>query len=577
MEYEAKVKCCVCLGSVKEFLVADELRFLLPEGDKFLDPCDLLQRICSDEGIHFPKDCQSLYCKPCASDLQTLAAHEYRYRKLKSQIFEKLKHLAKPQQVEFTRPKTKPNRFVKEDQDTEDENEQPELKTLINEVIYDERHANEESVIDFLKTYIKNDLSQLYSACTFSKLHNSQVKCLSKQCSLEVSFQTGSGKIFVFSKGHCSGKDYSSHEDPDRVMFELTKSEYRDEDICEYCCESFQSEELLNQHQVVHTEATYICPTCKAIEFKTLSARNNHFLVAHTQGEPYLCQNKDCNKSFKTKNKRSYHERTCLGGPRFNCGRCDKTFASQRNLTDHLKVVHEKDVANYMFDCEHCGKKFYKRCNYDSHVISHQPRHVRKMFKCDQCGQSFKRSKNLKLHKEAKHLSNGLKKAYLCSMCGQCLESYTGYRQHLAKHTGGVYVQRKYQCSNCNKSFRSPSDLKIHEVVHTKDKAFTCDICNEKFTQKASLKDHCNVHLKKFVCSVCNKAFGRQRYLNNHEKSCGHTKKKTDNVQITQDPTIILINEEGEPTTFQQVSIVVASDSETNAFPHQASVANQND
>ena len=69
-------------------------------------------------------------------------------------------------------------------------------------------------------------------------------------------------------------------------------------------------------------------------------------------------------------------------------------------------------------------------------------------------------------------------------------------------------------------SSRSPADVSIHEVVHTKDKAFNCDLCSAQFTQKASLKDHYNVHMKTFQCEHCKKSFGRQRYLDNHIKSC---------------------------------------------------------
>ena len=69
-------------------------------------------------------------------------------------------------------------------------------------------------------------------------------------------------------------------------------------------------------------------------------------------------------------------------------------------------------------------------------------------------------------------------------------------------------------------SSRSPADVSIHEVVHTKDKAFNCDLCSAQFTQKASLKDHYNVHMKTFQCEHCKKSFGRQRYLDNHVKSC---------------------------------------------------------
>ena len=70
--------------------------------------------------------------------------------------------------------------------------------------------------------------------------------------------------------------------------------------------------------------------------------------------------------------------------------------------------------------------------------------------------------------------------------------------------------------------FRSAADLKIHFVVHTKEKPFLCSWtnCGQSFAQKASLKDHMNVHEEKFKCHGCEKSFGRERYLVMHVKAC---------------------------------------------------------
>ena len=68
----------------------------------------------------------------------------------------------------------------------------------------------------------------------------------------------------------------SNHEqdDPNRVLFELTKSEFVDECICEHCCERFENEDSLNQHlrEKHPVESIYKCPLCS-----TISKVNNFF------------------------------------------------------------------------------------------------------------------------------------------------------------------------------------------------------------------------------------------------------------------------------------------------------------
>jgi hypothetical protein len=89
-------------------------------------------------------------------------------------------------------------------------------------------------------------------------------------------------------------------DDPNRTMFELTKTEFQEECICEFCCQKFNSDDSLNQHHKIMNETVFKCPKC-SVQVKNFQARNLHFLTRHTLDNPYSCSNPVCKISFKTR------------------------------------------------------------------------------------------------------------------------------------------------------------------------------------------------------------------------------------------------------------------------------------
>lgn len=565
--------CCIC-AKKSEGLTLGKLGIIHQDGT-VLYPFETLAKLARDDFVA-KNNTEAPCCPECGKDLQKLAILEKDYENLRSVILSRLKCVKADQKPvifseERKRKRAKPKKHDAESQEESEESDnESEIPIKVEEIEILENVPDET-----FTTYAKNR----FPKCTLSRLSsNNKMACLSKSCRLELSYQMlkseTSKKILIMAKGSSC---HEENEDPNRIIFELTKSEFLEEFICEFCCQRFDSDEGLSSHHRQEDETMFKCPLCKS-KSKTFHARNLHFLTSHCSDRPYKCKSKDCNKAFKTKYKLSHHETSCVHNVRFPCSKCEKTFTCQRNLNDHCKVIHDRDPKVYQFQCQECQKRFYKKCNYESHLISHR-NNDKLNYNCSQCGLQFKRIRSLKSHMDLKHANNGVKKAYLCPICGHCLESYTGYRQHLAKHTGAVYIKRNYKCLECPKSFRSPADLKTHQVVHTKTKAFACDLCNAMFTQKASLKDHCNVHAKKFVCRICDKAFGRQRYLENHEKICGHsTTTSTNKTDIKDDistntAAVILINQEGQQV--QQVSFMVPAAAEGTT--HQALRLDQED
>ena len=121
------------------------------------------------------------------------------------------------------------------------------------------------------------------SQCFFSRIVESKSWCLSKHCALEIKFEMSDRCLKITTKGQKSIHDY---DDENRIRFELTKNEFTEECICEFCCVKFQNDDELNQHHKLLNETLYQCPQC-GIETKSFQARNSHFLSQHTIHCPY--------------------------------------------------------------------------------------------------------------------------------------------------------------------------------------------------------------------------------------------------------------------------------------------------
>ena len=548
---------------------------------------DILHRIVGVD-LFIPQ--ASKCCTDCVFQIHNYSTTQRALEKTKSEIVSKLNpyfnEVKKSTVVGQVgkRKRVKPARLIKDESEAE-EDVTNDTETLTETLIpispleWNRMQTDMEFRNSIFNDHLAKSIVPLYPNCSFSKLSDCTSKCLSKRCHFNVTYSISlSSKSYqVLTRGRRSTHD---GDDRNRFLFELSKNEFIQESLCEFCCEKFIDDHALQRHHATVKECLYKCPVCSQVEFKTFQSRNLHFLINHVQDSPYQCSNPECNMTFKTAYRKVNHEKKCVYHINYPCDKCDKTFASLRNLSDHIKVLHsENSKENFQFTCKVCSKVFFKRSNYDSHMISHTGSNV-KPFICEQCKVGFKRLRSLKFHLQTKHGST--KKSYLCSSCGKNFFSVTGYRQHIAKHSGSTYIKRKFACSQCEKAFRSRSDLQIHQVVHTKLRAFNCSAsgCSSSFTQKASLQDHLNVHMKKFQCTTCHKAFGRHRYLLSHMKSNCHgtvaPQGETKAVQNEAAASGVVINiNEGQQTAFQEVAFMVATSAPQAEQPGQTITISQ--
>ncbi|KAE8738247.1 hypothetical protein FOCC_FOCC016280 [Frankliniella occidentalis] len=93
---------------------------------------------------------------------------------------------------------------------------------------------------------------------------------------------------------------------------------------------------------------------------------------------------------------------------RFECEACDKQYASKNGLRAHIQAIHDKKQFKY----DECGKRFSRRSSLHTHMHVHKGREL----KCAKCGQEFKRNANLVEHFFLKHEK---KSDYECQSCGK--------------------------------------------------------------------------------------------------------------------------------------------------------------
>ena len=214
--------------------------------------------------------------------------------------------------------------------------------------------------------------------------------------------------------------------------------------MCDQCPAELRSKKsLLNHIKVVHDEdkpLKYTCHECQ-LDFSGSRYLICHYKKVHGEIPPefrdqkqYLCD--QCPDVFLTKH--SLHLHTLRKHPNENdkpipkrvykkkdkiskCPHCEKTFRCDRNLKEHIKVVHEKVTP---FECDQCTRKFGLKRTLHSHKQI-----VHAKVNCEECGQEIYNSFELKRHKASVH---------------------------------GIVPSNVFHCQHCPLFFRSEKNLSYH-------------------------------------------------------------------------------------------------------------------
>jgi len=165
---------------------------------------------------------------------------------------------------------------------------------------------------------------------------------------------------------------------------------------CEFTTEKIQT--LRAHRRAMHSNEEHTCDICGK-SYGSAPSLYVHKKLHDPDFKKFKCTL--CDKKFAFSSGLSYHMTTHTGERPFACTQCDATFGSNTALSRHTNVVHAQEK-DFVYECEHCGKKFQRRKvrEYKDHVKIHtgERDHI-----CSICGSSYFSRKQLRKHERKKH------------------------------------------------------------------------------------------------------------------------------------------------------------------------------
>ncbi|CAL4233325.1 unnamed protein product, partial [Meganyctiphanes norvegica] len=325
------------------------------------------------------------------------------------------------------------------------------------------------------------------------------------------------------------------------------KKSINGEHVCEKCQISFNSENDLKAHTVIHIKGKkpFACTICN---YKSCSipALKTH-LTMHTDEHLRFCLH--CGKEYPYKSQLLIHLMTHTNVKPYSCSECGQKFKQKNNLKTHLLFIHgknndssrgvnendctqeckiEKDIEtvetsvgeskhipenvintvnikspqktiNKLFSCLICNYTFTKMSILKNHLLVH----ASESFKtCTHCSKEFAWKKSLKKHlmthtnvkgdtlppnkKDLVDLKirTDLKYLHACSECKYKSTKKGLLEKHLLKH------KSSFECTLCDYKSNTKQDLDIHFSSHTGEMPVSCYLCNFKSAFQRNLDQH---------------------------------------------------------------------------------------
>ncbi|XP_042329199.1 zinc finger and SCAN domain-containing protein 31-like isoform X2 [Sceloporus undulatus] len=202
---------------------------------------------------------------------------------------------------------------------------------------------------------------------------------------------------------------------------------------------------------------------------------------------------------------REAEARGCLA----QCGMCENV-KDQENLGDHQYSRKRK------FQCTECNRSFAFQGQLTQHLLVHAPG---MQFNCDECNLSFSSQKALTVHKRVHSLDWPLH----CSACNRSFTDAASFERHQQTHAPG----KVHRCLECNVYFTNPIALIEHKRMHSEDWPFRCTQCDRTFVHEGLLNEHLQNHsrTRSRRCHVCGSWLSYRGMVEYTEGQLYHCKK----------------------------------------------------
>ena len=251
-----------------------------------------------------------------------------------------------------------------------------------------------------------------------------------------------------------------------------------------------RSEELWGQGDLIKRSEVELKQDIKIYDNQLTTQRNNpegnEKLIAHTNAvKDKEVKKEECGHTASDQRALMSRSHNNMGGGKFKCEQCPYQTAYQKDLTRHLKGVHEK--------------------------IKKVKSHV-----CRDCNYTASENSKLRAHINAVHENF---KKFNCEQC-----AYTAaYKGALRIHIKGVHDNMRMKCEHCPYETSNTSNLNKHiRGVHEKIKNHACKVCGYAALLRGDLKKHiAAVHegIRKHVCGECTFASSEKSSLRKHKET----------------------------------------------------------
>ncbi|XP_067668528.1 zinc finger protein 235-like [Haliotis asinina] len=254
-------------------------------------------------------------------------------------------------------------------------------------------------------------------------------------------------------------------------------------------------------HSVKPTHGILRCVFCGS-KFAQI-VRFRHHMKTHCERKPIMCGNCD-NGYYFLKDLHDHFRKSHWKEVQYSCSVCPEYFRSEQKLATHLTDCHPAD----MLFCGICGLMPKTDQNFLNHlqIHTHKP-----SGKCGVCLKLYTDCTELELHLK-QHFEQG---QYMCTKCNQTFKTAVEFSKHAKLHCG----VNPFPCEQCGRRFRNKMDLHMHvSITHIMHSLHVCELCNTKFSGLQQLKNHMHVHTK-YECHFCGDVYNKDEHLKSHMKT----------------------------------------------------------